>query len=362
MGLRTLGACDCGLCRAARLAFARRFSQRVAVDVRLGEIYRRGLVRECGHSRAPVRELVYGRGLQPGDGSSCVAVCGVGAVLLYGRDGGGRARAGRGMFLRQSGAELPAAADERTALPPRGRRPVRGDPPVGGAARRDAAGYQPLPLLLQPVGYSGALADRADAGGVELGCTPARIPAAGAGFGLDRPAVCADGADQNHGCFSGAGGGVGDGAAAREQAESGGAMRRGERMRCRGHLWFVDGADCRFWSARRLQILLFCEHLPQASGVLLAAGGILVVVSRDALGRSQPGAAGGSDGAGRGHRVADGVGPKPLARPDLWRVALGRCRLCALYDPAGPPPAALLRRAGVLLLLCGGAGRGGAAR
>ena len=281
LGLRIVGDCDCGLRRAARLASARRFSQRVAVDIRLGQIYRRGLVWECGNSRPPVRELVYGRGLQFRRGPSGVAVCRVGAVFLYGGDGGGRARVGGGVFFRQPGAELHVAAGEEGTIPPRGRRPirggpglpprgqrpVRGDPGVGGVVGRDAAGYQPVPVLLQPIGHSGAVADCADAGSAEPRDAFACNAAAGAGFGWDRPAVCADGADQNYGCLSGACGGVGDGAAARAEAEAGVALCAGRGDDGCRRVWPVDGDDCRFWPVRRLQILLsHCECLPEADG------------------------------------------------------------------------------------------------
>src|ERR1039458_3893188 len=153
------------------------------------------MVWECGHSRAPVRQLVSAGRLQSRAGGSGVAVSGVGAVLLYRGHGSGRARAGHRVLLCQSAVELPAAEGERAA--------------VDGAAGRHAAGHQSLPLLLQPPGDSGAHADRVDAGSLEPGCPAAPVAPPGVGLGLDRPAFYPDDAHQDHRRFSpsGAGGG-----------------------------------------------------------------------------------------------------------------------------------------------------------
>ena len=144
---------------------ARRFSQPLAVDLRLGQVYRRRMVWQRRRSRAPVRQLVSRGRFQPGRGGSGVAVPRVAAVFLHRSDDRGGARAGGCLLLCQSAVELPAAARARPAL--------------DGAARRDAAGDQPVPLLLQPAGHSGAAAHRVHAGRSESCRPPAAVAAAG---------------------------------------------------------------------------------------------------------------------------------------------------------------------------------------
>ena len=109
-----------------------------------------------------------------------------GAVLLYRRHDSGGARAGRCVLLLQSGLSYLL---------------LRAGGRAGWRCWRDAAGDQPVSLLLQPAGDSGADADRADAGGAESGGAAAATAPAGAGVGCDRPAVHADDADQDDGAF-----------------------------------------------------------------------------------------------------------------------------------------------------------------
>ena len=117
VGKRGVGACDSWFRGAACVASESGFSQRIALDLRLGKIHRRGLVWGRGHSRASVWALVHGRRFQRGCHAAGMAVCGVGAVFLYRRDGGGGARAGSRLLFREPGADLPAAAQERAAIP-----------------------------------------------------------------------------------------------------------------------------------------------------------------------------------------------------------------------------------------------------
>src|SRR5580698_6850391 len=172
-----------------------------------------------------------------------MAVCGVGAVFLYGRDSGGGAGAGGGLFLSEPGADVPVAAWARTAVPPRGRGPVRRGPGVDGVAGSDAGGDQPLSLLLQPAGDSGAAGDRSDFGSAEPGGAVAEDEAADDGFGWNRTAVCADVADEDDGCISGSSGWVGDDCAALGEAKAGDEVRAGGGGERGCRIWRVDGVD-----------------------------------------------------------------------------------------------------------------------
>src|ERR1700685_4666599 len=215
-----------------------------------------------------------------------MAVCGVGAVFLYGRDRGGGARAGGGLLSCESGADVHAAAWARTAV----------DGVVCGDAGRD----QPLSLLLQSVGDSGAAGDRADFGSAESGGAAAEDEAASDGFGWNRAAVCVDVADENDGCISGSGGWVGNDCAALGETKAGVEVRAGGCGERGWWVWRVDGADRGGRGGGGLYVFL-CrrEWLPHAVRTYVAAGIFLVVDSRAALDRSQPDAAGGNAGSGR---------------------------------------------------------------
>ena len=80
------------------------------------------------------------------------------------------------------------------------------------------------------------------------------------------------------------------------ETKAGAAVRAGGGVERGGDVWRVDGDRCVAGADARLQVLPGREPLYVAGGVQLAAGSILVVVSRVAVGGSQPGVAGGRCG------------------------------------------------------------------
>ncbi len=195
-----LAAHCCLLRRAPRPPSQRRLPQPHALAYGLGQIYRRGLVRQRSHPRSSLRPLVSRGGLQSRSGLAPVALPRMGALLLHRGHGPGSARAGRRLLLLQFAAELPAAESARIAL--------------GGDAGRDADRDQPLSLLLQPAGHSGAPADHPHARGPEHRGAAAPVAPAGGRFGRRWTALHADDAHQDHRLVSLAGSGLGDAAAA----------------------------------------------------------------------------------------------------------------------------------------------------
>jgi hypothetical protein len=145
------------------------------------------------------------------------------------------------------------------------------------------------------------------AGDLECCGAIAADEAAGAGIGGDRAAVCGDGADEDDGCVSGAGGRLGDADAALARARK--AMKCALAAAASAAL--VYGAWLaiigRMGLMPRLPVLPGGESLYAAGWLYLAAGSILVVVSRAVVDRSQPGVAGWSDHAGGSARAARGV-------------------------------------------------------
>ena len=113
---------------------------------------------------------------------------------------------------------------------------------LDGAAGTDAAGDQPVSLLLQPAGDSGADADGVDAGSFESGVRLPRMRRPVLGVGLGWTAVHADDADQDHGGFSAAGAGVGDGCCRSGRTAGSCCAARRPRPGVCSDVWAVDGA------------------------------------------------------------------------------------------------------------------------